>query len=320
VQDCNILIVLYNGNAGFADKSNKIGICHAELAEAIRNSPDKVRIVDVNRDASVGKRRLAAGEAERNRLFEHYLNVQRLPRSFAADDVHALRLISKALQDAIVGMVRLGNREGRKGRYYAGAPLDWSRYDFSQRKSVMEKVVLDTLPKLPIHTEVGANLGEICIVDIKGTSLLFCCNAVPAAMSTPSAREMVGRPFLHDHELVAATEQNSAVGPVHLIACHKSVTETQAVNLLGFPDATIVTPPFGVYVAHNIQNIQIVLLANCRDDTSTRHAIQRFLDWLSSSGEADFLTKRACKRTAIVTAIAAQSQITVVRGSGAEGG
>jgi hypothetical protein len=36
---------------------------------------------------------------------------------------------------------------------------------------------------------------------------------------------------------------------VHLIACHKGVNENQAVSLLGFPDATIVTPAFGVYVA-----------------------------------------------------------------------
>jgi hypothetical protein len=63
---------------------------------------------------------------------------------------------------------------------------------------------------------------------------------------------------------------------VHVIACHKGVTENQAVGLLGFPDATIVTPAFGVYVADNVQKIQLILLANCRDESSTRYAVQRF--------------------------------------------
>jgi len=60
-------------------------------------------------------------------------------------------------------------------------------------------------------------------------------------MTVASAREMDGRPFLRDHELVGKMGDHIQ-GPVHVIACHKGVTENQAVGLLGFPDATIVTP------------------------------------------------------------------------------
>jgi len=94
---------------------------------------------------------------------------------------------------------------------------------------------------------------------------------------------------------------------VHIIACHKSVTENQAVGLLGFPDATIITPPFGVYVADNIQKVQLVFLANCRDESSTRYAVQRFFDWLNRSGEATYLADRARGRKAIVRRLPSNS-------------
>ena len=74
--------------------------------------------------------------------------------------------------------------------------------------------------------------------------------------------------------------------------------------MLGFPDATVVTPTFGVYVADSVQMIQLVFLANCRDRTSTRHAVQRFFDWIERSGESDYLVERAKSRKKIVKAIA----------------
>ena len=112
---------------------------------------------------------------------------------------------------------------------------------------------------------------------------------------------------------------DNAHGPAHVIACQKSVTENQAVNLLGFPDATIVTTAFGIYVADNIQKIQLILLANCRDESSTRYGVQRFFDWLARSGEAKFLAARARGRSTIITAIAEQagkSQRAPAKGAG----
>jgi len=63
-------------------------------------------------------------------------------------------------------------------------------------------------------------------------------------------------------------------GPVHLIACHKSVTEAQARTMLGFPNATVVSAPFGIYVVDPVQSIQLILVAQCRDETSTRLGVQ----------------------------------------------
>ena len=92
-------------------------------------------------------------------------------------------------------------------------------------------------------------------------------------------------------------------GPVHLIACQKSATEKQATDLLGFPDATVVTTTFGIYLVDPVQKIQLVLLANCRDATSSRFAVQRLFDWLERSGEGDAVVQRARSRKKIVTTI-----------------
>ena len=118
-----------------------------------------------------------------------------------------------------------------------------------------------------------------------------------------------GRPHLNDHRL--APELGSGGGPLHVIACHRSVTETQATNLLGFPDATVVSSPFGIYLADNVQKMQFVFLANCRDSVQTRMATQRFFEWLEQAGEAELLAARAKARARIVSAIAKEQSFPV---------
>jgi hypothetical protein len=85
-----------------------------------------------------------------------------------------------------------------------------------------------------------------------------------------------------------------------------SVNEAQAMCVLGFPDAFILSDRFGVYVADNIQKIQLCLLADCRDAPSTKHAVQRLFDWLERSGEDKQLLARSTSRRAIVESILAE--------------
>lgn len=119
---------------------------------------------------------------------------------------------------------------------------------------------------------------------INGKTILFVAGAVPDALSVSGAREIVGQPHLSDHDLHAELLKLHG-GPVHVIACHKTVTEAQARTMLGFPDATVVSAPFGIYVVDPVQSIQLVLLAQCRDPTSTQHAVQKFLEWLDESNK-----------------------------------
>jgi|ERR1700730_258496 len=45
VKDCDILLVLSNGNAGWANSSGDVGICHAEMMTGLSIAPAKVRLI-----------------------------------------------------------------------------------------------------------------------------------------------------------------------------------------------------------------------------------------------------------------------------------
>lgn len=108
---------------------------------------------------------------------------------------------------------------------------------------------------------------------------MFCVHGIPSGMAESAARELIGRPFLMDHKRVEEIDstREKIVGPVHIIGVHKNVTERQALTFLGYPDAIIVKGKFGIYVADEVQKIQLVFLANCRDCTATRHNMNGFL-------------------------------------------
>jgi hypothetical protein len=106
-----------------------------------------------------------------------------------------------------------------------------------------------------------------------------------------------------------ALDDEAMAGPVHLIACHRGATESQSLKHLGFPDATVVSTRSWVYVADEVQKIQIVFLANCRDETTTNLALQGFFEWLAEVQEEMRLSARAAARSRIVRAIAREAAV-----------
>lgn len=297
VDEANILLVLYNGNAGWAKAGGDIGICHAELERALSISPAKVRLIELPLSDPGNK-----AEKLRNERFRFYVQSQSLFRgALAKNGEEAIDLALQALHAAVVDMVGLGKREARKGKYHLGEALDWSHLDFLRRQAAMEKIMRNYLQQR--SGSAKTSFADALILRLQDKSLLAVAHAVPAALSIAAAREMVGRPFLRDHQY-AAVLNDRVLGPVHFIGCHKRVSEAQAVSLLGQPDLTLINAPFGIYAADVVYSIQVVLLSDCRDQSSTRHALQRFFDWLEQSGEAALLLERAAKRMRIVNAIA----------------
>ena len=207
--------------------------------------------------------------------------------------------VREALFDALVVLTQRGVTAAASSRFDMGQALDWTRMDFRQRKRAMETVLLQALNggKAPVSE-------AFAVVPIAGVNIAVLVHAIPAAFTVAAARELVGKPFLRDHE--QADLLKDAQGPLHLIACHRGATQTQATALLGFPDATVVSGPFGVFVADEVQQVQFAFLANCRDASQTRHALQRFKEWLEQTGEAQRLAKRAASRAKIVKVIAAE--------------
>lgn len=293
VDECDILLVLYNGNAGWAASDANVGICHAELERAISKAPAKIRLVDLEDKTKDG--------APRHKRFQEYVaRLSRFRGKSAKTGEEVIERAKQAVREAVADLARMGVREAKKGKYHFGEALDWSRLDFASRKSAIEDVVCESL---------GSKGRDRTLVRrVARTNIYFQVHAVPDAFSTPEARDLVGLPFLKDHELMddMASHDGNAFGPVHIIAVHKTIGETQARKLLGHPDIILVNAPFGYYLADRAQHVQVLLVANCRDATLTRYAMQRCFEWIEQSGEEDNVAERAKKRKRLIELIAKQ--------------
>jgi hypothetical protein len=298
-KDCDIFIALSNGNAGWAKEDVDIGICHAELMTAYSQAPGKVWLIELGDIAIIESR-----EGERNQRFQKYVRNQNFFRGGTVSTEEELRArVKDTLSDALIILAQKGVREASKGRFHCGQALDWSRLNFHDRREEIRSVLDDAIRKRAGSRDDGDHL----IVRLADLDILVVPDAIPAAITVGAAKEMVGQPFLHDHERSQVLTGKRG-GPIHIIGCHKNATELQATKLLGFPDATVVSAPFGVFVADNIQKVQFAFIVNCRDDANTRHGVQRFFEWLEQTGEDKLVADRAKARARIVSAIAKESK------------
>ena len=295
VDRADILLVLYNGNAGWTAAKGDIGICHGEFQRGFERAPGKVYPIQLGSVQDV-----KAHDGPVNQRFQSYVETANLFRGSARNESELIAIAEETLLHATADLVGFGGREARRGKFYLGDALEWSKQNYTRRELLIREVLRQALED---DGAVAVN-DRLLSHQVNGTDVLFTLHAAPASLGVSSARELVGRPFLHDHEIV--NDLAKRAGPIHLIGCNRTVTETQATNLLGFPDAIIVVGPFGIYVADDVQKVQFVLLANCRDESMTRIALQRFLQWLSQSGEGARVVERGLARGRIVGAIAAE--------------
>jgi hypothetical protein len=293
VSRADILLCIYTGEGGWAKLPGDIGICQGELEVGINKEPEKVYII--NAEKAVGKP-IDKANLSNKRMAEYVGRINRFYNSANSREEIVL-FATEIVAEATIKLAKLGKREARKGKYGFGEALDWTRMSFTERKDAIEKELIEQF------RESGATIIDKTIrFTHNRKKYLFKVHGVPSGMSINSAREMVGQPYLRDHQLTREAG-DSVYGPVHIIGVHKGVTESQATTILGYPDAVVVKGSFGVYIADGIQNIQMVFLANCRDSASTRHNVQKFISWLQESKEEDFLYKRAESRRKILDAI-----------------
>lgn len=297
-RDVDVFIVLYNGRAGWVGDDNQVrnglGICHAELSAAYNSSPAKVRSIHF-------KALVPAEKGSPDETFQAYVRKGKFPAAQVNNGEEALQRAEELAAAIMLSLARAGVGVNSSGNYYAGEALEWSRLNFQGRREVMTAAMVELLREKAGGPEEQSS-PNVVIVKIQNSKIGFVCDSVPSSMSTPAARELVGQPFLDDH-LHAAEWGSDICGPVHVIACQKNVTETQAIRQLGFPDAVVVSTPFGVYVADDVQKIQMAFVGNCRDRTTTREKVQSFLNWLNEHGEAQYLVRRAEQRRRIATVI-----------------
>jgi hypothetical protein len=292
VRKAHVVLVIYNGNAGSTIADGDVGICHAELQAAFTETPAKIRAI---RLTGIDKTLI---RQPRHQRFQEYFERLRLFSSSADTGNDVIVNARALLRDAVGSLVHLGVREGRKGKFSTGEALDWSRLDFDQRSSVIRSSLENSLKEF----RRGAVCDSGIVARVLDQAVLFVCHGLPGSMGESSVRAKIGQPFIRDH-LLFNDLKKAVVGPVHVIGCHKTVTETQAISQLGLIDAFVTSPPFGVWVVDRTQQVQIAYIANCRDETNTRHGLQRFFDWLEQSGEQESLLRRARSRKNILKAV-----------------
>jgi hypothetical protein len=296
VRRANILIVLFNGNPGWTAEPDGVGICHAELREGLSCGAAKVFCIELPLSATPQSK----DDESRYARFREYFSEQNLFVAKAQNGNDVLKFIPTILHEALAELVTLGGYEARKGNFTFGDALDWSHLDFEARKKAMEDVVRYALEGR------GKINGDLAYIPIGKEKLLFIIHAIPAAITNAAARELVGRPFHHDYLFAQKIGEDNG-GPVNLFACHRGVTENQAAALLGQPDVVTVDTSFGVLAVDHASKVQCIFLRNCRDDVSTRLAIQKMFDWLRRSGEDQLLVKRGFSRARIVRIIAKEN-------------
>lgn len=105
VYDCDILLVLSNGNAGWAKDHGGIGICHAELMAGLATAPGKVWLVPMEPTAKSA----SAEEAARNQRFLDYQSGQSLFRGGVVKTTDVLKeRVREALNDAVITLTQRG--------------------------------------------------------------------------------------------------------------------------------------------------------------------------------------------------------------------
>ncbi len=290
-----IVIVLYTGEAGSADPGHPLGICHAEMHAAMSRRPELVHLVELLP--------LSESDKKLDREFRQYVETLGVYCHQASDDQQLQRIVAGILQ---TGTAKLVHRAALSANRTVdrGAALDWRRLNLADRQARMREALPDALGA---QSAADADALHGYLGELSGERLLLRVDAIPGPMTMAAARELVGQPFLRDYQLAGVLEEEDVAGPIHVIACHRGVTELQASAMLGSPDTMVISSDFGVYAADYIHRTQLVLLKNCADDGSIDIAVRHLHDWLLASGEGPAVLARARARRRIVAAIAQES-------------
>jgi hypothetical protein len=125
--------------------------------------------------------------------------------------------------------------------------------------------------------------------------VLFVLTAVPDAFGVTGAREHLGQPFRKDHEHITDA-RGGAIGPFHVVPCHKGTTVSHVRRVLGVDEATIVPTDFGAYAADEITGIQMAFLTDCRDPVATQAKAELFRSWLNDVAHRFVITRAELRR------------------------
>lgn len=283
VREQDLVIVLYSGEAGWVSNKRNIGICHAEALEAIARRGKTTAIFKIEPGV--------VADEPADKLFAAYLDRQQVFTKTCSSEAELQRAVLAGIRDRVLELAQEGGQKlVRRDR---GAALDWESLTLAPRRAQMCAALREALDCKSIE-EPG-----VVSADLGGVPYTLRIDAVPDAMSVAAARELVGQPHLRDHER-ADQLSDTAPGIVHIIACHRGVTRTQATRLLGTPDAIAIDSEFGMLAVNVATQNQYILLRHCADADTIRTRITQLDQWLLSSEFGGKLEQRAKARARLL--------------------
>ena len=291
VRKSDLIIVLYNGVAGWAPPGIDLGICHSELSTALDISMRKTAIINIESFFIIIPTNSA--EKRRNENFKRYIEqINRItnPLKVAGKQTNEnfkdtlLKSIKTVINNHLADRIKISNN------YYnlSGnnkTSLDWKKLKYSDRNIL----ITDKLNFLISNSPNFSNFIRKAF-------------SIPDNMSVEDAKSYTGRPFLKDQELVPKGKALHS-GPIHFIGVYGSATEIQVKNLIGFPDISAIRDDFGLYVWEQNTHVQLVFLVDCKTPEAIESNFLLFNNWCNSTGEFENIKKRAKARFHILKAI-----------------
>lgn len=295
VRECDFLIALYSGAAGWAPSGIDLGICHSELDTAMNISTRKTAIIDISKYFTI--RTTDADEINRNKLFSQYLTDQntfnnplKLAKAKETNDgfkEELLAAIKNVIYKHLNDRIELSNIYFNLGGNNK-ISLNWKKLKYFDRNKNITTLLKELLTLSPDFNA-------------------FVCTqfSIPDNMSVGDAKSFAGRPFLKDQELITIPKKGKTAkfGPIHFIGVYGNATEIQVKGLIGFPDISAIKDDFGIYVWEQNTHVQLVFLTECKTPESVKSKFLLFNNWCRSNGEYNNIIKRAEARHHILKSI-----------------
>ena len=287
VRSADIVIILYNGRAGWSEFDGGVGICHEEFEAAMTTAPQRTYLIELPLQKT----------NEADERFAEYVATQKRWRKTAKTGEAVLSHMREAVSRAVVDLVHQGAIDKISGIAAVGETLKWNELELQQRR---EQIMLVT--KSFLGSMEHAELRENCVILPFGTTRVACVPSVlPDAFSVGPARESVGQVFRLDDQLLPIDEE--VYGPLHIVVCYKGISEASARKLCGVEDLMYLSLDPGLFVRDQRLKMQMLIVAGCRDTAKTRAALQNGFEWIARSGQAEAIARHAMDRASIVRAI-----------------
>jgi hypothetical protein len=285
---CNVIIIFYNKEAGWSAKDLATnGICHEEFLLAMNDFSGMTWAMDISSYFTLPKK---GKQKKKNDAFVHDFE-RNSPHHEAISDPKTVESLKNTILEQIQGYLLTAVQksfETRKQEVLVsnvyGSTLDWSKLTYHERQAAMQTVLGPAFATIPAFEGV-----------------LKAYHAVPDNMSVADARNMIGRPFIEEHELIKEKEEKSGV--IHFVAVYGNATEIQVKNLVGYPDLVVIKGSFGFYLWEKNRHIQMFFIVKCINPAIIKRCLSQVTNWLRVSKEQEKIVVRAKARHSILTAI-----------------